>query len=48
MSVIGARVAEIRVETDWYTGVAGRTAALVSCCRMISYCGYFFWNSGSS
>ena len=48
MSLIGASVAEIRVDTAWYTGVAGRTAALVSCSRMISYCGYFSWNAGSS
>ena len=48
MSVIGASVAEMRVDTDWYTGVAGRTAALVNCSRMIAYCGYFCWKAGSS
>ena len=47
MALIGASVADILVDTAWYTGVAGRTAASVSCCAMIAYCGYLAWNGGS-
>ncbi|CNU82182.1 Uncharacterised protein [Mycobacterium tuberculosis] len=47
ISVIGLSTAASRMDNAWYTGVAGRTAASVSCCRIMACIGYFAWNCGS-